>query len=427
MDLKSDGEASHRAPKRADVVITRAMNPMALFMPAPRPPASEPRARFKPGPIPYRKKLLQSRAKPCPSPHLLQHAASEGFKDFSSSEAVRRLHHAAFCGSVASVQALLETLSSEDWCRACDAVGTSVLHAAVTGGPSCQTLPALWGSDCADDGPEATAPATLKERVLDGRHRDGVFQVRDRFDAGAELGEEEMSWTREYGEGGSFPFWSLGQPKVEIRRLAAALEEASGNGLAAVVLGCGLGLDVAYLAKAGKASALTAVAGVDFAWPAIQEARRQHGDSGQAGRAACFFHHFDVCELPAPTVPLDLIIDNTVFQNVHRSGRFDAYLESLCRISTPGHTVLHLNLMSREGMEAREEFGESMEYLNLPLLRRADISTALNPELWEIWEVREGHYDLKPEGAGFECEAFYTFGGKSTPGIPSWCVVAARI
>ena len=45
MDLKSDGEASHRAPKRADVVITRAMNPMALFMPAPRPPASEPRAR----------------------------------------------------------------------------------------------------------------------------------------------------------------------------------------------------------------------------------------------------------------------------------------------------------------------------------------------------------------------------------------------
>ena len=65
--------------------------------------------------------------------------------------------------------------------------------------------------------------------------------------------------------------------------------------MAAVVLGCGLGLDatssgilglgllglrayrpffrwseVAYLAKAGKASALTAVAGVDFAWPAIQ-------------------------------------------------------------------------------------------------------------------------------------------------------------
>lgn len=89
---------------------------------------------FKTGPIPYRKKLLQSRAKPCPSPHLLQHAASEGFKDFSSSEAVRRLHHAASCGSVASVQALLETLSSEDWCHACDSAGTSVLHAAVTGG-----------------------------------------------------------------------------------------------------------------------------------------------------------------------------------------------------------------------------------------------------------------------------------------------------
>ncbi|CAE7254375.1 ANK2 [Symbiodinium sp. CCMP2592] len=232
---------------------------------------------------------------------------------------------------------------------------------------------------------------------LEKAHRDGLFQVRDRFDAGAELGEEEMSWTREYGESGSFPFWSLGQPKAEIRRLAAALEEASGDGLAAVVLGCGLGLDVSYLAKAGKTSSLTAVAGVDFAWPAIQA-------------AGCFFHHFDVCELPAPTVPLDLIIDNTVFQNVHRSGRFEAYLESLCRISTPGHTVLHLNLMSREGMEAREEFAESMEYLNLPLLRRKDITTALKPELWEIWEVREGQYDLKPEGAGFECSLPALFG-----------------
>ena len=66
--------------------------------------------------------------------------------------------------------------------------------------------------------------------------------------------------------------------------------------MAAVVLGCGLGLDapslglglrpqakdlvtlegsfagpeVSYLAKAGKTSTLTAVAGVDFAWPAIQ-------------------------------------------------------------------------------------------------------------------------------------------------------------
>eukprot|EP00439_Symbiodinium_sp_Y106_P033111 s1037_g3.t5 len=146
------------------------MNPVALFMPAPKPHAYEPPAHhallfsmvvmefwisdrafamlvsrtaptmsqagpgFKTGPIPYRKKLLQSRAKPCPSPHLLQHAASEGFKDFSSSEAVRRLHHAASCGSVASVQALLETLSSEDWCHACDSAGTSVLHAAVTGG-----------------------------------------------------------------------------------------------------------------------------------------------------------------------------------------------------------------------------------------------------------------------------------------------------
>ncbi|CAE6936338.1 Ankrd7 [Symbiodinium natans] len=261
---------------------------------------------------------------------------------------------------------------------------------------------------------------------LQRAHREGLFRVTDRFDAGAQLGEEEMLWSREYGEDGSFNFWSLGRPKVEIQKLAAELQEAAGenDGLTAVVLGCGLGLDVSYLAREAcksTSSTMTAVAGVDFALPAIQEARRQHSSAG------CFFHHADVCELPAPTVPLDLVVDNTVFQNTYRSGRFEEYLDTLSRISTPGHTMLHLNLMSREGIEAREEFDESMEYLNLPLLCRSDICAALKPEIWEIWQIREGHYDLNPEGAGFECEAFHTFGGNSSPGIPSWCVVAARI
>ena len=39
-------------------------------------------------------------------------------------------------------------------------------------------------------------PAETSSAVRHARHRDGLFQVRDRFDAGAELGEEEMSWTR---------------------------------------------------------------------------------------------------------------------------------------------------------------------------------------------------------------------------------------
>ena len=78
-----------------------------------------------------------------------------------------------------------------------------------------------------------------------------------------------------------------------------------------------------------------------------------------------------------------------------------------------------------------------LRYLNLPLLCRSDICAALKPEIWEIWQIREatsyrhavtcihmhpllrncdvagncgsygswlqGHYDLNPEGAGFEC------------------------
>ncbi|CAL1147167.1 unnamed protein product [Cladocopium goreaui] len=254
-------------------------------------------------------------------------------------------------------------------------------------------------------------------------HRQGLFQCEDRVNSGKELGEEELLWSREYASGGAYQFWSLGQPKVEIENLCSELKQLEEfEGFSAVILGCGLGLDVAHLASAAAVNAVNGsavvVGGVDFAWKAIEVARSQHGAAG------CFFYHADVCELPAPSVPLDMVIDNTVFQNVFRSGRLEEYLETLTRISTEGHTLLHLNLMSREGVEQRPQFREAMEQLNLPLLTRDEILGALGDQ-WQVTDCREGHYDLKPEGAGLQCDAFYSL-DSPTPGIPSWCIKALR-
>ena len=57
---------------------------------------------------------------------------------------------------------------------------------------------------------------------------------------------------REYGPGGAYEFWSLGEPKVEIAKLCTELEAVLNlrrrrfrrqDGLSALILGCGLGLD----------------------------------------------------------------------------------------------------------------------------------------------------------------------------------------
>ncbi|CAK8994320.1 unnamed protein product [Durusdinium trenchii] len=253
-------------------------------------------------------------------------------------------------------------------------------------------------------------------------NREGLFQCRDRAESGKELSDEELFWNREYGPGGSFEFWSLERPKLEIERLCSELQEL--NGLSAVILGCGLGLDVAHLAGAARAACpceerdAVVVGGVDFAWAAIKAARKEY-----SGTAGCFFYHADACELPEPSVPLDLLIDNTIFQNVYRSGCLEDYLRALKRISTPGRTLLHLNLMSREGIESRPEFQKDMELLNLPLLRQHEILDALSG--WQICNCREGHYDLNPEAVGFKGEAFYS-PTTTSPGIPSWCITALR-
>ena len=112
---------------------------------------------------------------------------------------------------------------------------------------------------------------------------------------------------REYGPGGAYEFWSLGKPKVEIAKLCPELEAVVNVTLAWIsasgwAVGPYFGLrpgarrpslrssarstaeQVAYLARA-KSAETTVVAGVDFAWAAIQAARREYnGTAGASDR-----------------------------------------------------------------------------------------------------------------------------------------------
>lgn len=254
--------------------------------------------------------------------------------------------------------------------------------------------------------------------LLEAARAEGLFQMPSRAGTGAVLSEEELMWTEQYGSGGAYMFWSVGYPKVELGRLLEELRLPE-EGLAAVVLGSGLGLEVDHLAR--SAPGLPCVAGVDFALPAVERARASFGQTAGAS-----FYHGDVFDLPPPSMPLDLVVDNTVFQNVHGGEGEPRYLEALRRISKPGHTVLHLNLMSREGVESRPAFKPCLEFLDLPLLREAEIERAFSKD-WRVLACREGVYDLNPEAAEIPAsEAFYSFGGQRTPGIPSWWLLLAR-
>eukprot|EP00929_Paragymnodinium_shiwhaense_P102632 TRINITY_DN65840_c0_g1_i1.p1 TRINITY_DN65840_c0_g1~~TRINITY_DN65840_c0_g1_i1.p1 ORF type:complete len:337 (+),score=55.45 TRINITY_DN65840_c0_g1_i1:112-1122(+) len=252
----------------------------------------------------------------------------------------------------------------------------------------------------------------------------GLFEQggAETMQATEQLSDDETMWTKEYAEDGNYKFWSLGQPKKEFVEL---LKEASypASGLSAAVLGCGLGVEADYLARQAASSSETgmhAVAGVDIAATAIKKAAAAFGST-----AGLEFYHMDVCKLPAPTIPLDVIVDNTVFQNMDAE-QLPGYLDALRRISTPGHTALHLNLMSEEGIAKRySEFKSCFDYVNLPLVRKRHILDAFSAD-WDVLEIREGVYDLRPEAAGFECQAFYDYGGADTPGIPSWWLILRR-
>ena len=89
------------------------------------------------------------------------------------------------------------------------------------------------------------------------------------------------------------------------------------------------------------------------------------------------------CKIPISSMDAHLIC--TQVWREHGAARTKAQL--LLNVRSQGQ--LFVKHHSQSFLIGLRGSTDHLRYLNLPLLRRADISTALNPELWEIWEVRE--------------------------------------
>lgn len=277
-------------------------------------------------------------------------------------------------------------------------------------------------ADLWDRGPEHAA------RVAEAREK-GLFHIADR--ALSRNDPDDAAWDQMYRDGDD-SLWSLGSPKKELvrvfkearraktpSRLDAPVDPFSilppAEGLLAVVLGSGRGVEVDYLARgADNATSAMVVAGIDFSITAIRHARKTFKSTPGA-----FFHASSVCDVPAPrSGPLDLIVDNTVYQNTRLSGGLSCYMKALRRFSAPGRTALIANFMSEDGVLARPGLKKILDDggLTLPLNRREDILREFAPD-WRLVWIKESIYDLDVEG----CTACDAEGG-----IPSWSALFVR-
>jgi hypothetical protein len=239
----------------------------------------------------------------------------------------------------------------------------------------------------------------------------GLFEdVTMRRPTSLRKNDAARDWDSKY-KGEDSTLWSLRKPKVDLVKILAEKRclTPPSTGLVSVLLGCGEGYEIDYMLRWAGGESI--VAGVDFAESAVQYAREAFRQPG------AFFYHSDVCDLPVPTVPVDLIVDNTVWQNVRRNGQALCYRDTLRRLSSPGRTVLYLNMMNAEGVRNKNLLGElKTAKLSLPLNERAWLEEAFSPD-WRLEWLREGIYDLNIP----TCKACQAMGG-----IPSWSAMLVR-
>ncbi|HJW89899.1 MAG TPA: class I SAM-dependent methyltransferase [Anaerolineales bacterium] len=121
------------------------------------------------------------------------------------------------------------------------------------------------------------------------------------------------------------PPWDTGISPPEL--IAFIASQPPGR---ALDLGCGTGTNVITLARNGWQAT-----GVDFAWRAIQIAKRKAKMAGVQAR----FRVEDVTRLQDLTGPYDLVLDMGCFHGLGASGQ-NAYLQYLERLLAPGGTYL---------------------------------------------------------------------------------------
>ena len=276
------------------------------------------------------------------------------------------------------------------------------------------------GEPCSSAFAEAALANARDESETEARIaavRDGNEVFIDRVVTKAALLDDTALWEGMYKKGMHTIWATTAAPKADLAQLfatAACLPTRPYGGLVSVVLGCGHGVEVDFLANVALGGDNIA-AGVDLAPSAIKEAQNKFTSLRTR------FYQANVCELPVPELPIDLIVDNTVWQNLREQpDKLQCYQEALRRISIPGVTMLFLTMMSSEGVAARTDLARCVKGTHLPLTTRGELLEAFDVD-WAFEYVREGLYELDSSAAGIDCPAIRESGG-----IPSWTALAVR-
>lgn len=144
----------------------------------------------------------------------------------------------------------------------------------------------------------------------------------------------------------------------------------------ALDLGCGTGLNVLTLAKAGWQ-----VLGVDYAWRAVALAKRRLKLAGVQNAEVRFG---DVTELPEVNYSFDLVLDIGCSHALSPAGR-DALRKNLLRWLKPGGTyLLYAHLVQQKGTGLMEQDIEKL-MADLRLARRQNSREDTGrPSVW-LW------------------------------------------
>lgn len=113
----------------------------------------------------------------------------------------------------------------------------------------------------------------------------------------------------------------------------------------ALDLGCGTGTNSLYMAQHGWQ-----VVGVDFAAPAIRQARRRAQQAGLDDKVQ--FYVADVSRLDFLTPPFDLAVDIGCLHGLDPAGR-SGYRDGLCRLLCPGARYMLYAVESARGCLGR--------------------------------------------------------------------------
>jgi SAM-dependent methyltransferase len=123
---------------------------------------------------------------------------------------------------------------------------------------------------------------------------------------------------------GVYRWWHLSQVPLEL--LAAEADNWLGEAGYALDIGCGLGVELAYLARRGWRSA-----GIDLSAIALQRARADHAEVA--------FIHADALRLPFASCSFDLALDRGCFQYLDPRQR-QAYSTEVERVLRPDGRML---------------------------------------------------------------------------------------